>query len=94
VIGLLPSQANELADRCKDVNVDLRFVNKDILTPMFPSGTDEVLLFTKFISHSWQSAAFNQFGHDRVHRHAGGLEKAAELVRSLVEGRPGLRGGS
>jgi hypothetical protein len=84
VVGLLGSQANELAERTKFLGIDLRCVNKEIRSPTFPAGTDEVVLFTKFIDHGWQDAAFNQFGHDRVHRHAGGIEQAAKLIEKVV----------
>jgi hypothetical protein len=84
VVGLLGSQANELAERTKFLGIDLRCVNKDIRTPTFPSGTDEVVLFTKFVDHNWQAVAFNEFGHDRVHRHAGGIEQGAKLIEKIV----------
>ncbi len=87
VIGLLANQAADLTNRVKHLPVDLRCVSKELRVPTFPAGANEVLLFTKFITHGWQDAAYNTFGREHVHAHHGGVEKAAELIALVVKAR-------
>ncbi len=86
VIGLLNRQAEELRQRCKKIKADLRFIQTD-RSPYIPSNTDEVLLFTKWLPHEWQSTAFAELPRSKVHLHPGGISEAVNLLQRLVEAR-------
>lgn len=83
VVGLKPGQIQQVAAACNEF-AELHFVTKDRRAVTFPSGADHVVLFTKWIGHDADDAAFKHFPRERVHRHGGGITEGINLIRRLA----------
>lgn len=84
IVGQLEHEFQTVKKACQGL-AKLLFRDKDKNCRGLPEA-DRVILVTNFLSHTWQNAAFQKFGRERVHLHDGGVTTVVEKVKDLVRG--------
>lgn len=84
IVGLLEHEFQTVKKACHGL-AKLYFRDKDKNARGLPD-VDHVILVTNFLSHTWQTAAFQKYGRERVHLHEGGVTTVIEKVKELVGG--------
>lgn len=90
IVGPDPDQQGQIARRCADLAVDLRFPRRSALGGRLPDV--DVIILSKHVKHAWvekAKRAMGDAGRNRVRwLTGGGVTAVAREVRRLV-GLPG-----
>jgi hypothetical protein len=82
VVGCLSAQARQVEKQCRQL-AKLKFVKKRDGRVLFPSG-DHLVLWAKFLSHSYSVTAYRYWPRNRVHHHWGGVKELATMVQAIA----------
>lgn len=92
VLGPTQDQFRKIEEAIKEfgIQVELVAIDKETKAHRLPMTTDEAILWTKFLPHTWNDQAKESMGDNRrIHYvSAGGLEAIIQLLRDIASRYP------
>jgi hypothetical protein len=82
IVGLLPDQAQHVAEKAKSIPLDLHFIDKERSETSYPARTDYVIV-QRHSRHRWYEKARDQFQSNRVFFIDGGISLVVQKLYDI-----------